>query len=105
MSTTPILIDLDNLTWEMVEEALPHMGTGQYTAPCIIGVLLTVEDRERLDDTAPVRDLISAQRLAFPTPEQATEAPKLQRLFDSGDRKAFLSHPRIAGLMVESVPA
>lgn len=106
-----ILIDLDNLTREMVEEALPHLGKCDYAAPCIIGALVPVDARVTLDGTktdglsSAVYWLVASKIVSFPNADQRREAQVLQDRFDSGDREAFLAHPRIAALMREKVEA
>ena len=47
--TNPIKIDLRDLTQEHLDEAFKHLGDCDYTAPCIIGVLMEESDRFRIN--------------------------------------------------------
>jgi len=109
MASEPIKIDLRDLTDAHVAQALPHLGKCSYSAPCIIGTLLTQDARERFDKSSiiglssAVGGLIEDGLLTLPD-EQRVLATALQRAFDSGKREAFdaqLAHVR--GKLAEQV--
>lgn len=92
-------LNLDNLTKEHVLEALPTMGCCRYDAPCIIGTLMTPEERACVAHQGQgVLGLVYDGAATLPE-EQYDEADRLQMVFDSGNRAKFLALPRIAKLM------
>lgn len=92
---TPIKIDLRNLTQAHVDEALNHLGECLYSAPCIIGTLIPVKDRDRLD-YAPdyggggILHLARDGHVEFPDDAQRDDAYEIQKAFDIGSRDTFL---------------
>lgn len=80
-----ISLDLKNLP------AIPPdltLGACKYNAPCIIGSLMTVEERQKLVDEnhniSRIMTLVEDGVIYFPR-GQANLAYKLQRAFDDGD--------------------
>ena len=91
--TQPIMLDLRNLTDEKVAEAMPHLGECFYSSPCIIGTLLSPEDRVRFDncngelgdgmeDQPMIGKLMKMGFVKFPDGRQALLARNLQASFD-----------------------
>jgi hypothetical protein len=79
------LIDLRNLTQEMLEAALPNMGICEYTAPCIIGALVCPKDRMVLRGWGGgVVGAVDEGIAALPE-GQLDDAEALQRAFDRED--------------------
>lgn len=90
-----IEIDLRNLSQEHLAQCLPKMGMCSYAAPCIIGTLLPVENRERLDNYEELEaafdglggtgidDLIKSGIITIPD-GQYDLACALQAAFDGG---------------------
>lgn len=88
--TNPIHIDLRDLTDEMIEQALPHMGDCKYVSPCIIGTLLPPEKRIEFDspNVPGIAFLIADKAVEFPD-GQKDIACQLQSAFDYKDREGF----------------
>lgn len=97
-----IKIDLRNLTQEMVDQAIEikeshEEGTGpfylcRYTTPCIIGQLMTQQERSALKDnnhdaTAILR--LKDDRVVQITPGQFGDTGLLQDIFDRGSIEDF----------------
>lgn len=85
---TSITLDLNDLTQANVDEAMPHMGACSYSSPCIIGSLMTPEQRETLAatagyDTTDINALVEEGVIAFADPDQLIHAMALQELFDA----------------------
>lgn len=53
---TPINIDLRELTPEILNICEPHLGKGEYDAPCLIGALMNVDDRSYVASLAEADD-------------------------------------------------
>ena len=91
--STPILIDLRKLTQAHFDEAAPHAGACLYSAPCIIGTLLTPEQRAQLDayvspgseggaSSGAIDLLVTEGLIQFPDPLQQRAAFEMQSRFD-----------------------
>ena len=78
-----ITLDLRNLTEEMIDEATPFMGACSYRAPCIIGTLMTPEERQ--STTGSIHTLMCNKEVEFPNRGQAAIAERLQFAFDMAD--------------------
>jgi hypothetical protein len=82
-----IKLDLNNLTDEMVNEALPHRGNCLYSDPCIIGAMMTPEQRKQIDDDhvggGNIANVCANGLVEFPNEHQLGLAVELQRAFDS----------------------
>lgn len=83
----PIHLDLRDLTDAHLAEALPHIAACRYSAPCIIGSLLTPEQRTLLDNVTPhnidnVDSLVAKGFITFPE-GQLELATSLQDFFDT----------------------
>ena len=106
---TPIQIDLRNLTQAHVDAAMPHMGACSYTSPCIIGTLMTEEQRSEVEkfsdkewnQSGSVDNLVCYDLLQFASVEQHYAAQSLQDAFDRGQRDHFL---RLAKPWLEAMP-
>lgn len=72
------------LTQAHLDEAFPHMGACRYTSPCIIGTLMTPEERTKVSDVASICHLtkVEVDDLAY--------AIRLQDAFDNGEAAPFL---------------
>jgi hypothetical protein len=84
-----IRLNLNKLTQAHIEEARPNKGGCSYSAPCIIGALMTPRQREYLKkrklDDAGIENLICDRIIAFPTSEQGKQARMVQYAFDCKD--------------------
>jgi hypothetical protein len=86
-----IAIDLAQLTDERIEEALQgDRALCDYTAPCIIGTLMTPSERRRAQqvfiggEDSMIDCLVEKGIVSFPNKRQVSAAQELQRRFDSG---------------------
>ncbi len=86
--TPAIPLDLRDLDDAKVAEAMPHIGECKYAAPCIIGTLIPVKDRRRLEGKA-VRGLAESEAISFPSADQVALAQRLQGAFDWHNVDAF----------------
>lgn len=87
-----IKIDLCNLTPELLERCRPYMGHYDYRSPCVIGVLMHPDQRERLADFVKSVDkdnyeddveyLMNQGILVLPE-DQFTDAVNIQYCFDN----------------------
>lgn len=81
-----IKLDLRNLTQAHIEEARPNEGRCSYSSPCIIGALMTPEERASLAtsdfDLEDITHLVANGIMTFTTPEQAEQARTIQFAFD-----------------------
>lgn len=84
-----IQLDLKNLTQEMVNEALPHMGTPRYDAPCLIGAMMAPGDRDLVSNLNNIGVLVAHGVVQFPDAEQVVIAQALQEAFDASNRPEF----------------
>jgi len=89
-------IDLNNLTQAHVDEAAPHIGKCTYSAPCIIGALMTPEEREAADeplrgghDPSAIRMLVADCRVRLADPDQLQKLSDLQYAFDTSNTTAL----------------
>lgn len=87
MSTLPIKIDLRDLTPTHLEQCLPHIAACNYQAPCVIGTLLTPEQRLTMDKADPIQsdnvaNLVAKGFMEFPE-GQLELATSLQDFFDT----------------------
>ena len=79
-----IKIDLNNLTQKHLDECKPHVGNRcTYSAPCIIGTLIPVNERGACDahSSSSIGTLVTYDVLKVPA-EQLDDARKLQSAFD-----------------------
>lgn len=86
--TTPIQLNLADLTDEAIEEAITAgRDKCAYTAPCIIGSLMTEEQRRKAeragDGETTVYNLVGKGVFSFPDARQARAANTLQQKFDN----------------------
>lgn len=78
-----IQLNLDNLTQAMVDQALPNMGDCNYSSPCLIGAMMTHEQRAYLSEKGSDNCAVGqCDHIQFPDPEQARVATEIQRAFD-----------------------
>jgi hypothetical protein len=93
---TKIKIDLNNLTPELLAQCDPELGKCLYSAPCVIGALMTETERyfvAGLAETAS-QDCVRyfAEQGVFDIPpEQLEDAGDIQEYFDSADWDGVLS--------------
>jgi hypothetical protein len=84
-----IHLDLNNLTQAHIEEARPHKGKCSYNSPCIIGALMTPEQREYLEkkglDRESITSLVESGIATFANCRQAVRARAVQYAFDCED--------------------
>lgn len=80
MSKPKIKIDLRDLTQAHLDECAPVLGQCYNTAPCIIGTLMTLEERQ-YRPCGSVLTLRSDGILEIPD-DQLKDAVDLQRAFD-----------------------
>lgn len=83
-----IKINLLDLTEAHLKEALPHLGACHYASPCIIGTLIPVEHRERLDNhgefgSPMINQLVKEGVVEFADERQARIAANMQTRFDN----------------------
>lgn len=88
----PIKIDLRNLTLQHMVQADQGDDSCDYADPCIIGTLMTPEEREMWDDT--IESLLEQGHVEMPE-DQHKDAALLQKYFDgrnqfSGNRTRYL---------------
>lgn len=79
-----IKIDLNDLTQAQLDECRPHLGTGRYDAPCVIGTFLPKEVRD--DPFFPQHSAINGNRIqkfVEVVPGQMDDLVNLQDAFDS----------------------
>jgi len=93
-----IKINLDDLTQEKLDEAMPHYGSCRYASPCIIGALIPEDMREPLDQgdisevfgrksldpQSAINTLSKKKIVEFPSAAQTREAQRIQFAFDNG---------------------
>ena len=96
-----IKLDLHNLTEEKIAEAMTNIGKCTYSSPCIIGALMTPEQRKLCDQAMPMEfagmfwtptgagvagldQLINRCIVSFPA-DQVDVAISLQDKFDTAD--------------------
>jgi hypothetical protein len=81
-----IKLDLRNLTPTILEQVKPNMGTCTYTSPCIIGALMSVNERQLIQRKpwGSIVKKVQDRQVSFPTSTQTEDAEYLQRAFDSG---------------------
>ncbi len=106
----PVRIDLRNLTQAHVALAMDGLGLYLYSSPCIIGTLMTPEERARLDsdenredeEVLDVAELSERGLLEMPD-DQLYSAIVLQNAYDSGMLHLFqsLASPWVAALAPE----
>jgi hypothetical protein len=90
-----INIDLNNLTPEIMARVKPNLGKCKYTAPCIIGALMTPDERKELEDLqlngTGIGSLVGPEvysedfcpdRVSIPQ-DQFDDAKLLQKAFDA----------------------
>ncbi len=87
-----ITINLDDLTQAHIDEAAPHIGKCTYSAPCIIGALMTPKEREAADKprvgcraSPMINSLVDDHRVRLADPDQLQELSDLQYAFDTGN--------------------
>lgn len=89
-------IDLRNLTQDKVDEALPHVGSCSYEAPCIIGTLLPPEKRFVFDAVGggmSIRSLELDGFVEFLDEQQRELACELQQAFDNHGKDPRYNFP------------
>ena len=79
-----INLDLRNLTPAHFEEAEAKQGRAgcHYTDPCIIGTLMTEEERQHNKHLGRDEMAVSVLPIEWPNASQATDARRLQKAFD-----------------------
>jgi hypothetical protein len=86
--TNPIKIDISKLTMKHFEEATKNSAgsRGLYSSPCILGTLMTPEERDYLKtngfDSCGIRILI-ANGIVEVSSDQEDDIFPLQKLFDN----------------------
>lgn len=89
-----IKIDLNNLTQEIVESVTKNMGACRYTAPCILGALMTPSEQIEAENTdvaggdTGISMLIDYDFVGLPA-EQRKDAEALQLSFDNEDEETL----------------
>src|SRR3546814_10174470 len=88
-----IAINLDDLTQAHIDQAAPHIRQCTYSSPCIIGALMTPEQREVADKhigldasgtSTEISTLVNEGHVVLVDPDQLTEVQEIQSAFDAG---------------------
>ena len=84
-----IQLNLDNLTQEMVDEALPNVGECSYSSPCLIGAMMTPQQRRYISKDSDYAAVGMCHEIQFPNKDQASKAERIQVSFDSLRRETL----------------